>query len=60
MQLWSMFAYVYILCFVLLLLAKLNKKRLLYSVQHNQGHSSAAITERSPALVSLPITHSEP
>lgn len=33
---------------------------LLYSVQHTQGHSSAAIMEQSSALVSLPISHSEP
>lgn len=31
-----------------------------YTVQHTQGHSSAAIMEQSPALVSLPISHSEP
>lgn len=44
----------------LLLQTKLKKTQLLYSVQHTQGHSSEAITEQSPALVSLPISHSEP
>lgn len=37
-----------------------SEMHLLYSVQHIQGHSSAAITEQFPALVSLPISHSEP
>lgn len=57
----SLFKYIlYFSNTAILILNPLQSAGSFCTVQHTQGHSSAAIIEQSPALVSLPISHSEP